>query len=404
MAQVQVRGRSRLVMGALSLMLAAGGFLAGLTSPGGVDLSDVTPIAAASPASAESEFVRLLNQTRAANGKQALMVNPDLAATSRTWSAAMQSRGTLSHDPNLAAVATRVVPNWTRVGENVGLGYDVAGLHKAFWDSTGHRANMLGDYNQVGVGVTNDAKSRIWVTLRFVKGPLPAGGTAGVTDRPDRVGIRRNNAYYLRYSLTSGAAQLSFGYGLATDQVVMGDWDGNGVATPGVFRNGTWYLRNRNTSGTADVTLSYGQLGDIPLVGDWDGNGTDTVGVWRNGQFLLRNANSTGSPTITVDYGTLTDRPLVGDWDGNRTDTIGVWRDRQFLLRNANSGGAANVAFAFGSATDLAIIGDWDGNGTDTPGIRRGNAFYLRNHNSGGGSDVSFGYGTAQDQVVVGSW
>ena len=56
----------------------------------------------------------------------------------------------MSHDPNLVANVARVVPDWRRVGENVGVGYDVTQLHNAFMGSSGHRANIMGDYNQVG--------------------------------------------------------------------------------------------------------------------------------------------------------------------------------------------------------------------------------------------------------------
>jgi len=56
----------------------------------------------------------------------------------------------------------------------VGVGGDVAALHQAFWNSPGHRANMLGDYNRVGVGVVNS--DRLWVTFTFVKAPgIPSG-------------------------------------------------------------------------------------------------------------------------------------------------------------------------------------------------------------------------------------
>ena len=61
----------------------------------------------------------------------------------------------------------------------------------------------------------------------------------------------------------------------------MGDWNGNGVDTPGVIRGNTWYLRNSNTGGLADTVLQYGNAGDIPLVGDWNGDTRDSPGVAR---------------------------------------------------------------------------------------------------------------------------
>jgi len=406
-APIRERARRALRAGLGALLVAA----LAATAPVGSSLAASTPaapqlVSATSAASYEAQFLDLLNQTRAAFGLPRLVDNINVAGTSRSWSDYMRAVNGLSHDPNLAKTVGSLVPNWTRIGENVGVGYSVKSIHDAFFNSSGHRANMLGDYNQVGIGVVVGGDGRIWVTVRFAKGSLPTTSTrtATVTRRPDRVGVRRSNANYLRTSLSSGPANLTFGYGQASDVAVMGDWNGDGIATPGVFRNGTWLLRNSNSSGTADTTLTYGQAGDVPLVGDWDGNGTDTVGVWRNGTFMLRNANTSGAPSITLTYGWPSDRPLVGDWDGNGTDTVGVRRGNAYYLRNAHSGGPAHLTYTYGKYGDTPVTGDWDGNGTDTPGIRRGNAYYLRNAHAGGGADYTFAYGWATDQVVVGSW
>ena len=62
-------------------------------------------------------------------------------------------------------------------------------LHRRFMASDGHRANVLGDYNQVGVGVAVDTDGTIWATMVFVDGPLshrrtrgPKAAPAGLTD------------------------------------------------------------------------------------------------------------------------------------------------------------------------------------------------------------------------------
>jgi hypothetical protein len=39
----------------------------------------------------------------------------------------------------------------------------------------------------------------------------------------------------------------------------------------GIYRNNEFYLRNTNTAGPADVSLLYGVPGDTALVGDWNG-------------------------------------------------------------------------------------------------------------------------------------
>ena len=382
----------------LSVLVVLATSLGMLVGPA-ADVASATP----TPAQAEAQFVDLINIARRAGGLAPLFINTRVADSSRTWSSSMRSRGTLSHDPNLATIIAQIIPDWQRVGENVGVGYDVTSLHQALMNSAGHRANIMGDYNQVGVGVVVGGDGRLWVTARFAKGSVPAGAAVPAT-RPDRIGIRRGNAYYLRSSLSSGPATTSFGYGTATDKAVSGDWDGNGSSTPGVFRNGTWYLRNSNSSGAASAVFSFGRAGDTPIVGDWNGDGRDTVGIWRQGDVHLRNANSAGAAHVAFGYGQLGDVPLAGDWDGDGVDTLGVRRGAFFLLRNANSTGGPSTTFSYGLATDTPVAGDWDGNRTDTVGVRRGNAFYLRNSNTAGSANVSFGYGTASDKVVVGAW
>ena len=116
---------------------------------------------------------------------------------------------------------------------------------------------------------------------------------------------------------------------------LLGDWDGDGVDTPGVHFNGRFYLRNSPTAGPADVVLAYGRPSDTPVVGDWDGDGTDTIGVVRGNTFILRNVYRSGADDIVLAYGRDTDTPVVGDHDGNGTVTLGVVRaDGTWILRN----------------------------------------------------------------------
>ena len=71
----------------------------------------------------------------------------------------------------------------------------------------------------------------------------------------------------------------TFFYGNPGDFPMMGDWDCDGIDTPGLYRqsDGYVYLRNKNTQGTADILFFYGNPGDIPLAGDFNGDGCDTV-------------------------------------------------------------------------------------------------------------------------------
>ena len=130
----------------------------------------------------EAAFVDAINASRAGHGLDPLHPNEELRDVARTWSVAMDAADILSHNPGYAEEYTG---DWERMGENVGVA-TVPGapsarvvevLHEAFMDSPGHRANILGDYNQVGVGVLVDGDTT-WVTVNFLDGPLPAPAEA----------------------------------------------------------------------------------------------------------------------------------------------------------------------------------------------------------------------------------
>ncbi len=123
-------------------------------------------------AAAESQFFNLLNSTRASAGLGPLAYNSALSDYARNWSYQMGAAQNLVHSPNLAAETAAAVPDWNRAGENIGRGGSVDALHQAFYNSAPHRANMLGAYNQVGVGVVV-VGTEIWVTFRFANGSLP---------------------------------------------------------------------------------------------------------------------------------------------------------------------------------------------------------------------------------------
>jgi 5'-nucleotidase len=231
----------------------------------------------------------------------------------------------------------------------------------------------------------------------------------------DQVGLvdQAQGKWYLRDS--NGAVTSTFYYGNPGDSPFLGDWNGDGLDTPGQFRqsDGFVYLRNSNSQGLADISFFFGNPGDVPVVGDFNGNGFDTVSLYRPSEqkfYIINklgpNGGSLGAAEYSFVYGNPGDEPVVGDWDGDGTDTIGTRRPStgQVYLRNSNSAGAADMTLTFGNPGDAFIAGDWDGHGTDTPGIFRspGATFYLRNSNTTGTADLSFPFGSAGWAPVAG--
>lgn len=125
---------------------------------------------------AETEVVRLLNETRTGSELPALARDDDLDAVARAWSEQLVRSGELAHNPSYAA---EMPAGWTESGENVGhAGADravdavAAELHAAWLASPTHRANLLDPaWTTVGVAVAWDETSGYWVTQDFAGYP-----------------------------------------------------------------------------------------------------------------------------------------------------------------------------------------------------------------------------------------
>jgi hypothetical protein len=96
--------------------------------------------------------------------------------------------------------------------------------------------------------------------------------------------------------------------------------------------NGRWHIRK---PGFPDYTFFYGDPGDVPLFGDWDGDGVDTPGAWRQegggGFAYLTNSlppdGGVGFADFDFFFGNPGDEVFVGDWDGDNEDTLGINRN-----------------------------------------------------------------------------
>ena len=199
------------------------------------------PAAAAEPG-IEQEILQLMNAERGARGLAALASRGDLQAVARPWTDRMVSDGRLRHNPDLGAQAPA---DWTRIGENIGYGSDARHLHDMWMASSGHRANILGAFNAVGIGVTRDGQGRVWATVDFMQGSpekvQAAGSACGANTNPAPYpSSSAANGYYVLGSdggiFTYGSAPFHGsvpGLGLRVQSVLM-------AVTPS--SNGYWVL------------------------------------------------------------------------------------------------------------------------------------------------------------------
>ena len=113
---------------------------------------------------AESDFTARIASYRSANGQAALTRDGALDSYARSWAKTMAERGQISHS-DVGSLA----PPWTAVGENVGMGGAVGTIFDALASSSGHQANMLGDFTHLGVGVYRASDGLLWTAHVFAR-------------------------------------------------------------------------------------------------------------------------------------------------------------------------------------------------------------------------------------------
>jgi hypothetical protein len=191
-----------------------------------------------------------------------------------------------------------------------------------------------------------------------------------------------------------------FYYGNPGDYPFVGDWDCDGVETPGLYRqsDGYAYLRNSNTQGVADIKFFFGNPGDVPLAGDFNGDGCDTVSIYRpsNQTFYIINKlgsgdQGLGAADFSYVFGNPGDKPFVGDFDADGIDTVGLHRESTGLVyfRNSHTQGNADNQYIFGDPGDKLVAGNFSGFWRETPAVYRSSdrTFYIRHTNTQGNAD-----------------
>ncbi|MGQ0433625.1 MAG: CAP domain-containing protein [Microthrixaceae bacterium] len=178
------RSRTRGLPALVAALVVTGGVLAPTSlAQRSMPVAGAAPTSAASPSPEfESQFVGRINSLRASKGLSQLQVSGELVGVARNWTEQMVSNGDISHNPNLGS---QVKGNWTKLGENVGVGYDVDGLMQAFINSSAHYKNLVDpEWNYVGVGVVMTPDGRMWTTHNFMAKPSGAAPAPAPAPKP----------------------------------------------------------------------------------------------------------------------------------------------------------------------------------------------------------------------------
>ncbi len=258
--------------------------------------------------------------------------------------------------------------------------------------------------------------ARVHAEFRDVSGNIGIA-TGGIVYSPQEVGVGlvdpTSGSWHLR---DADGTVTTFYFGVPGDIPIVGDWDCDGIDTPGMYRqaDGFVYLRNSNSTGFADVQFHFGIKGDIPIAGDWDGDGCDTVGVFRNGHVYLSDKLGANDGWFVAEFdywfGIPGDHPFTGDFNRDGQDTIGLYRESSgFAYLTEDHGPPSGVAstdneFFYGIRGDRVTTGDWTDDGIDTVAIYRASdqKFYISYENRLKTADEEIELGPARGIPVAG--
>lgn len=139
------------------------------------------PPPAPDPGVGESRMVRALidlhNKTRLAYDLDPIELDFRLAEAAAKHAAWMSSHGVLSHTGEGGSTVGRRAGaagyQWRGVGENIAAGQrTVEAVMKAWMNSPGHKANILGNYKHFGVAFEADVSGRLFWCVVFARPPV----------------------------------------------------------------------------------------------------------------------------------------------------------------------------------------------------------------------------------------
>jgi uncharacterized protein YkwD len=163
------RTRRQRGLGVLAAAVLGLGILAAACGP--VDQTPAPPGCPANPPDPLTQTI--LNRTngdRSGQGLPALFWNARLACLADEWSRYMRDTGQFRHRDLNVTIKSPGFEDYAGLGENILVGpsgMDGNAMHTSWMNSPAHQANIMGNYDTIGVGYARGSDGRLWATENF---------------------------------------------------------------------------------------------------------------------------------------------------------------------------------------------------------------------------------------------
>lgn len=104
------------------------------------------------------------NEFRRQNGRAPLTLMPALTTVAQNWTDHMAATGDFNHNPSYWK---QYPGGWSNAGENIAVGQTPEQVVDAWINSPGHRANLLGNYDRIGIGYAVNGRGTRYYTQDF---------------------------------------------------------------------------------------------------------------------------------------------------------------------------------------------------------------------------------------------
>lgn len=272
--------------------------------------------------SVEADQVKRINSRRASIGRSSLQHIECLNALAEIHAKEMADRGYIYHTPTTDftnRVQYACGGAWSILGENVGVGYDSAGLFNAFMASSSHRANIDDSrFTKVGVGAYYTADGRLWVTQLYANCSNCSGGWRTNATLPvDPVSNTPQGAIWSSWENLQGVMQTGTAPAAAS-------WGSNriDVFVQGTsndlyqkFWNGKGWYGFYNLGGRDIIASNYS-----PAAVSWGSNRIDIFARSKSNTLVHKWWDGSRWSGWEDLGGTITSAPTVSSWGSGRLD------------------------------------------------------------------------------------